>query len=476
MGAGSTFTLNVYPEPFKRRAPSLAGALSPPERVRPARQNDRQMRALRFGIVFYLVCFLGTILLAAARVPSVVFRFAVMALLLGFACLARRQEFRLQPAAAIWLWGVILPPADSAFLALSCIFRWRGPLPQVCWRWASLLSRAELLVSAKWGRPKCCGRRFSLKLHLNYVRMKNPSLQPATCVLWCLLLITALGPGMVEAFAQSPRAAATIGPIQLSDQPEIDAGFRLLYELKFAEARATFAGWGSRHPGEALGPAVEAASYLFQEFDRQNALSSEFFLDDDRLLGGVKGTPDPKVRDAFGAAVREARELARARLKSNPHDADALFALTIATGMQADYASLIERRQMESLRLTREADKVAKDLLAVAPGAADAYVALGAANYITGCLPGYKRFVIRFGGFHGDRALGMKQLGLAAANGHYLRPFAKLTLALAAMREKQWGLARTQLEQLTAEFPANPKFARELAKLKDTIGPATGNH
>ena len=74
MGAGSTFTLN---------APSLAGALSPPERVRPARQNDRQMRALRFGIVFFAVFFLETTLLAAARVPSVVFRFAVMAVLLG---------------------------------------------------------------------------------------------------------------------------------------------------------------------------------------------------------------------------------------------------------------------------------------------------------------------------------------------------------------------------------------------------------
>src|SRR5258708_21936383 len=140
MGAGSTFMLNVYPEPFKRRAPSLAGALSPPERVRPARQNDCQMRALRFGLVFYPVCFLGTILLAAARVPSVVFRFAVMALLLGFACLARRQEFRLQPAAAIWLWGVILPPADSVFLALSCIIRWTGPLLQAFWRQGSFFS------------------------------------------------------------------------------------------------------------------------------------------------------------------------------------------------------------------------------------------------------------------------------------------------------------------------------------------------
>jgi hypothetical protein len=299
--------------------------------------------------------------------------------------------------------------------------------------------------------------------------MKSLRPHPVNWTLWCLLSISALGLDARPAPAQSPPAAATIGPIQLSIQPEIDAGFRLLYELKFTEARAAFANWESGHPNEALGPAAEAASYLFQEFDRQDVLSSEFFLDDDRLLGGVQGTPDPQVRDAFGAAVRKAQELARTRLKSNPRDADALFALTIATGMQADYASLIERRQMESLRLTREADKVARELLAVAPRAADAYVALGAANYIIGCLPGYKRFIIRFGGFRGDRALGMQQLGLTAATGHYLRPYAKLTLALAAMREKQPALARIEFEQLTAEFPANPKFARELAKLRERV-------
>ena len=266
--------------------------------------------------------------------------------------------------------------------------------------------------------------------------------------------------------AQSSPAVATIGPIRLSSQPEIDAGFRLLYELKFTEAREAFKSWENRHPGEALGPAAEAASYLFQEFDRQGVLTSEFFLDDNRLLGGIEGAPDPQLRNAFNGAVRKAQDLARARLKSDPKNADALFALTISTGMLADYSSLIEKRQIESLRLTREADTVAKNLLAVAPSAADAYVALGAANYILGCLPAYKRFLIRFGGFHGDRAVGMQQLGLTAAGGHYLRPYAKLTLGLAAMREKQWDLARKQFEELTAEFPANVKFARELAKLR----------
>jgi hypothetical protein len=286
-----------------------------------------------------------------------------------------------------------------------------------------------------------------------------------------LLAIWGLGPGARPVPAQSPLPPSTIGPVELSSQPEIETGFRLLYELKFQQARSIFRGWERQHPGEPLGPAAEAASYLFQEFDRQGVLTSDFFLDNKKFLGGAEGAPDPELRDGFKAAVAKAEELARARLKSNPRDPDALFALTIAVGMLSDYVSLIERRELEALRLTREADNTAKELLAVAPDAADAYVALGSANYILGSLPAYKRFFIRFGGYHGDRALGMKQLQIAAVNGHYLKPFAKLMLALAALREKQNDLARNELEQLTAEFPTNPKFARELAKLTVTIGP-----
>jgi hypothetical protein len=290
----------------------------------------------------------------------------------------------------------------------------------------------------------------------------------ATCLLVFAMGLAGFAPGLQ---AQSLPPPATIGPIRLSSQPEIDRGFRLLYELKFPEARGVFQTWENGHPQEALGPAAEAASYLFQEFDRKGVLTSEFFLDDDRLLGGIEGAADPQTRDGFNSAIQHAQDLARARLKSDPHNADALFALTISAGMRADYSSLIEKRQIESLRLTREADTVAKNLLAVAPSATDAYVALGAANYILGCLPVYKRFLIRFGGFHGDRVLGMQQLEMAAASGHYLRPFAKLTLGLAAIREKKPNLARIQFEQLVAEFPANAKFARELAKLKGAASP-----
>jgi len=67
---------------------------------------------------------------------------------------------------------------------------------------------------------------------------------------------------------------------------------------------------------------------------------------------------------------------------------------------------------------------------------------------------------------------GIEQLEIAAARGRYLRPFAKIILAMAALREKRFALARTQLLELVAEFPQNPLFVSELAKLDASPGAA----
>ena len=252
---------------------------------------------------------------------------------------------------------------------------------------------------------------------------------------------------------------------EVSDTPELDAGFRLLYNLKPEEARAKFAAWRVLHPEDPLGSAAEAASYLFEECYRQGVLTSEYFLDDKRFLGKSAINPDPELRDAFFAAELRARDQARGRLEADVDDVTALFAMTLSLGMQADYASLIEKRQTESLAMIREADKFAKRLLAINPDATDAYLTLGAANYIIGSLPRLKRFVLRFKGIKGDKRLGIQQLEIAAARGRYLRPFAKIILAMAALREKRFALARTQLADLVSEFPENSLFASELAKL-----------
>jgi hypothetical protein len=260
--------------------------------------------------------------------------------------------------------------------------------------------------------------------------------------------------------------AALGGPAPAAPPPAVETGFRLLYEIRFEEARSQFLAWEAAHPEDPLGHAWEAASYLFEEFYHHGVLTSDFFLDDKRFLGGVESKPNDEYRKAFLAAERAAQDLAKRRLKTNAKDAEALFALTLATGMLADYDSLIDKRQFESLKLIREAEAYAKNLLAVKPDSADAYLALGSANYIIGSLPAHKRFFLWLSGIRGDRQLGMSQLEIAAMQGNYLRPFAKILLALVALREKQVALARNQLEELAAEFPRNPLFAHELALLK----------
>lgn len=260
--------------------------------------------------------------------------------------------------------------------------------------------------------------------------------------------------------------ALSVAPtIARAGPPAMESGFHALYDTRFQEARAQFQAWESANPDDPTGPAFEAASYLFEEFYQQGVFTSEFFLDDDRLLEGISGKPDEARRARFLAAIANAQTLAERRQAKNPKDAQALFALTIATGMMADYESLLDKNPWESLKFVRKSESYAGQLLAVSPDSDDAYLALGAANYIIGSLPFHKRAFLWLGGVRGDRQLGIAQLSVAAEHGNYLRPFAKILLALIELRERQPAKARAQLAELAAEFPQNPSFGRELARL-----------
>jgi hypothetical protein len=289
----------------------------------------------------------------------------------------------------------------------------------------------------------------------------------------CLAAAFALGlllGGAVQATAQESTAPALLRMEAVPSAPLLDAGFRDLYELNFQGARAKFRSYQQMQPCDPLGKAAEAASYLYEQFNAEGVLTSEFFLDDAKLLGGVDGSPSENRNEEFLRANRRAREIAEQGLQSNPQDTRGLLVITLTDGMESDYLALIEKKQFASMSLIRRAKHEADDLLAVDPSAQDAYVALGVSNYIVGCLPAYKRALLWFGGIHGNRALGIEQMQLAAEHGHYLQPFAKILLALAFEREHQPDRARMLLADLAREFPANPLFARELALLGDPVG------
>jgi hypothetical protein len=288
-----------------------------------------------------------------------------------------------------------------------------------------------------------------------------------SCIFVLLLLFTAragFAGGVPD--AKSP-AFTTV--------PELSTGFDLLYAQRFAAARETFENWESRNPGEPFGKAAIAASYLFEELYRQNVLTSDFFLNDKRFRNGIEGKPDPERMRNLREALAQTRQLARDRQATKPDDGEALLALTLAAGMEADALAILEKKHLEGLKRMKEANKYAKELLAQYPDVADAYIASGIANYIIGSQSAGSRFALWFGGIRGDKKLGMEQVGKTAENGRYLMPFAKIILALAARREHQDALAQKLLRELKEQYPDNALFASEYAKAMNFSIPASMN-
>ena len=262
----------------------------------------------------------------------------------------------------------------------------------------------------------------------------------------------------------------------LTAVPELSAGFDLLYEQKFAEARQTFANWESRNLEDPFGEVAVAASYLFEELYLQGVLTSDFFLNEKRFLHGIDGRPNPERMSHFGEALARARELAMVRQKTNPNDGEALFALTLAAGMESDAEAILQKKHLDGLKHLKEANKYAESLLAGNPDAVDAYIALGIANYIIGSQTAGSRFALWFDGIHGNKKLGMEQVAKTAENGRYLRPFAKILLALAACREKQVALAQKLLRELSEQYPASELFVSEYDKVLSLPVPAAMVH
>ena len=244
---------------------------------------------------------------------------------------------------------------------------------------------------------------------------------------------------------------------------DIDAAFTRMYNTDFHGAHACVDRYLSAQPSDPLGYAVRASASLFAELDRLGILEGEFFVDDKRIGEKKKLKPDTALREKFLAAVNEAQSRGDKVLVSNPNDQNAMFAMAVTQGNIMDYTALIEKRQISSLSSARRANSYAQQLLKVNPQFYDAYLTTGLSEYLLGSLPFFVRWFVHFDGVNGSKDQGMENLKLVARSGHYLRPFAKILLAICYMREKQPRETQKLLVALSSEFPENPLLRNELA-------------
>jgi hypothetical protein len=248
--------------------------------------------------------------------------------------------------------------------------------------------------------------------------------------------------------------------------PSLEQGYRDMYELDFAQAHAVFQAWESLHPEDPMGPASDAAAYLFSEFDRLHILQSEFFVHDQHFITDRRLSPDPATGRAFQSALDRASQLAA----RSPADPNSMFTMLLVHGLRSDYTGLIEKRYGASFREMKAGRQMAERLLSSHPEYYDAWVAVGVENYMLSIKALPLRWLLQLAGGQTDRALGLERLRLAAEKGRYLAPLARLLLGVAFLRDREIAKAREVLVGLAREFPHNHLYAEELARLNAPQG------
>jgi hypothetical protein len=248
--------------------------------------------------------------------------------------------------------------------------------------------------------------------------------------------------------------------------PALDRGYQAMYNLDFGAAHNIFKAYQQAAPDDPMGYASNAAAYLFSELDRLHVLQSDLFVDDHSFEQRKKLSPDAALKVEFEAELQTGETLANRILAQRPADKNALFAVVLVNGLRGDYTALIEKRNLASLGYIKNSRIAAEKLLAIDPSCYDVYLAVGIENYLLGTNAAPVRWLLHLAGAQTDKEEGLRRLRITAEKGHYLAPFARLLLAVAALRDKDRETARMLLAGLARDFPGNQLYVAELRRIQ----------
>ena len=280
----------------------------------------------------------------------------------------------------------------------------------------------------------------------------------------CLIRRALAGASLMLTVSLTPSLAADPG----LPSDEIYRGWLCIYDLQFDEAHRAFAQARETHADDGLASASDAAAYLFSELARLGSLETKLFkIDDVRLKSRAQLSPDPEVRLHFTQEIAQAERLAAIALRKSSRDPNALFVKSLTYGLRANYAALIDKQSLAALNYTKEGRPFADRLIAVDLHAFDVYLGPGAENYLLSFKPAPVRVILQLTGSETDRKKGIEEIEKTSLHGYYLEPFAKLLLAVAALRDEKPERATTLLTELHDRFPHNQLYAWALSRITD---------
>lgn len=277
-----------------------------------------------------------------------------------------------------------------------------------------------------------------------------------------------------SAFLLVVLLCASIGAVaQSGNVPEIppgDAridelrkkGYEALFNLDYEAARQIFKQLARSSPRDPLGPRLLAWTLWLEVLNnarlRQGAIYSSQSFD-----AHSEDKPDARVIQEFRDLTRQATQLARNRLQTNPRDPETLYTLGAVETLRAGFALTVEGRSLASLRDGSSAVDKHREVIRLDPKFQDAELTVGLYDYLVGNLPLTARLVVGLSGPRGSKKRGILRLERVAQEGRWERDNAKLLLVTFYKREKRFAESLASSRELQEKYPRNYLFKLETA-------------
>lgn len=247
-------------------------------------------------------------------------------------------------------------------------------------------------------------------------------------------------------------------------------GFVDFYNNQYGEAYAYFKSNLRTHPEDADSYNHLAQTILYRELFRNGALESEMVNGSNPFLRSAKLSISPEAKEEFASCIRRSLQLTGAALEKDPDDVHALYSAGVAHGLKSNYAFLVDKAWIESLREAAAAHKANRQVLELQPDFIDSRLVVGLYEYVAGNLPFYMRMLGAVGGFHGNREGGIHQLQQVAEHGILNKYDAQIILAVIYRREHHPELALPLLQRAANQFPGNYLFRLEQVEMYSDLG------
>src|ERR1041385_7170055 len=196
-----------------------------------------------------------------------------------------------------------------------------------------------------------------------------------------------------------------------------EEGFSHFYNLEYDEAIASFEKAIAQNPSLPDLHNHLAQTLMFRERFRDGALESELVSGNNSFLRRPKLNPSPQVEKLVLDEIAKSMALCEARLKTQPKDTAAMYALGIAYGLRSNYYWVVKKDWRNSLKDATAGRRLHNRITQIDPANVDARLVEGLHDYIIGSLPWTWRTFGFLIGIHGDKELGIRIVQDVAEHG-----------------------------------------------------------